>query len=235
MMTTTDLSILNSEQRRAVEYMDGPLLILAGAGSGKTRVLTYKIAYMLERRLVQPWEILAVTFTNKAAGEMRNRVTELVGVGTEGMWIGTFHSLCARMLRIESRLLGYDTNFTIYDVDDQVRLLKQVMESLNVNQSILKPRAVQYRISDCKNKLIDPQQFETKAADFTDRQIAKVYREYEKALRRHNALDFDDLLLKPLDLFTKHPEVLQKYQNKFRYILVDEYQDTNKAQYYFIK
>jgi DNA helicase-2/ATP-dependent DNA helicase PcrA len=234
-MTTTDLSTLNPEQRRAVEYMDGPLLILAGAGSGKTRVLTYKIAYMLERRLVRPWEILAVTFTNKAAGEMRNRVNELVGMGTEGMWIGTFHSLCARMLRIESSLLGYDTNFTIYDVDDQVRLLQQVMESLNVNQTVLKPRAVQYRISDCKNKLIDPHQFEAKAADFTDRQIAKVYREYEKALRRHNAMDFDDLLLKPLDLFTKHPEILQKYQEKFRYILVDEYQDTNKAQYYFIK
>ena len=234
-MNFSKISDLNPEQRRAVEYQDGPLLILAGAGSGKTRVLTYKIAYLLDRRVVQPWEILAVTFTNKAAGEMRHRVDELVGMATDGMWIGTFHSICARILRIESQHLGYDTSFTIYDVDDQVRLIQQVMEGLNINQTTLKPRSAQHKISDCKNKLISPKMFEERAGDFTDRQIAKIYHGYETALRRNNAMDFDDLLIKPLDLFTREPEILKKYQQKFRYVLVDEYQDTNKAQYYFVK
>lgn len=229
------LDSLNPEQRSAVEHNDGPLLILAGAGSGKTRVLTFKIAYMLQQRLVKPWEILAVTFTNKAAGEMRHRVEELIGASAQSMWIGTFHSICAKILRMEAVNLGYNSNFTIYDVDDQVRLISQVMEQLNISSSQLKPRTVQFKISDNKNKLISPQIFESKAADFVDRMIARIYHQYEAALRKNNAMDFDDLLIKPLDLFTRFPEICEKYQQKFQYVLVDEYQDTNKAQYHFVK
>jgi DNA helicase-2/ATP-dependent DNA helicase PcrA len=229
------LDNLNSPQQKAVEHLESPLLILAGAGSGKTRVLTYKIAYLLEQGLVRPWEILAVTFTNKAAGEMKHRVETLIKMPVDTMWIGTFHSICARILRIEGDKLGYTSNFTIYDVDDQVRLITQLMEAMNINQQTIKPRQVQYKISDAKNKVRGPQEFEQHAAHFVDRQIAKIYWEYEAALRRNNAFDFDDLIIKPLDLFTREPAILKKYQSKFKYVLVDEYQDTNKAQYYFIK
>ena len=229
------LNDLNPEQRRAVEYLDGPLLVLAGAGSGKTRVLTYKIGYLLDRGDVRPWEILSVTFTNKAAGEMRHRVEKLISAPTDGMWIGTFHSLCARILRIEAPHLGYDSNFSIYDVDDQIRLIQQVMAGLNINKDTVKPRAVQHKISDCKNKMRGPEWFEQQAGNFAERTVAKIFREYETALRRNHAFDFDDLLIKPLDIFTREPSVLEKYQQKLRYILVDEYQDTNKAQYYFVK
>ncbi len=234
-MTTSLLDDLNPEQRRAVEYIQGPLLILAGAGSGKTRVLTYKIAYLLEKSYVRPWEVLAVTFTNKAAGEMRHRVEKLLHAPTAGMWIGTFHSLCARILRIEAPHIGYDSNFSIYDVDDQIRLIQQVMEGLNISTGKLKPRAVQHKISDCKNKMISAEKFAGMAGDYVEKQIAKIYDAYEVALRRNHAFDFDDLLLKPLDIFTRHPEILEKYRQKFRFILVDEYQDTNKAQYYLVK
>lgn len=229
------LDDLNPAQRSAVEHINGPLLILAGAGSGKTRVLTYRIGYLLEQRIVRPYEILAVTFTNKAANEMKRRVENLLQFPIEGMWIGTFHSVCARILRIEGAHLGYDSNFTIYDQDDQLRQIQQVMEGLNINQSILKPRQAQYAISDCKNKMFGPEQYERRAGTLAERQIAKIYWEYETALRRNNAFDFDDLLIKPLDLFTKEPAILEKYQSKFKYILVDEYQDTNKAQYYLVR
>lgn len=229
------LDDLNPAQRSAVEHINGPVLILAGAGSGKTRVLTYRIGYLLEQRIVRPYEILAVTFTNKAANEMKHRVENLLQFPIEGMWIGTFHSVCARVLRVEGAHLGYDSNFTIYDQDDQVRQIQQVMEGLNINQSILKPRQAHYTISDCKNKMLGPEQYELRAGTLVERQIAKIYREYEAALRRNNAFDFDDLLIKPLDLFTKEPAILEKYQSKFKYILVDEYQDTNKAQYYLVR
>lgn len=229
------LDDLNPVQRSAVEHINGPLLILAGAGSGKTRVLTYRIGYLLEQRIVRPYEILAVTFTNKAANEMKQRVEKLLQFPIDGMWIGTFHAICARILRIEGAHLGYASNFTIYDQDDQLRQIQQVMEGLNINQSILKPRQAQYVISDCKNKMLAPEQYERRAATLAERQIAKIYWEYETALRRNNAFDFDDLLIKPLDLFTKEPAILEKYQSKFKYILVDEYQDTNKAQYYLVR
>ncbi len=229
------LENLNSPQRNAVEHLNGPLLILAGAGSGKTRVLTYKIAYLLEQGIVRPWEVLAVTFTNKAAGEMKHRVEELIKFPVDGMWIGTFHSICARILRVEGDQLGYTSNFTIYDADDQIRLIGQLMDAMNIDSQKLKPRQVQYKISANKNKVRGPKAFEQSAVDFTDRKAAEIYWEYEAALRRNNAFDFDDLIIKPLDIFTQKSDILEKYQSKFKYILVDEYQDTNKAQYYFIK
>ncbi len=229
------LKELNASQREAVEYLDGPLLVLAGAGSGKTRVLTYKIGYLVETGVAAPYEILAVTFTNKAANEMKKRVEELIRIPLQGLWIGTFHSICARILRIEAQHLGYDRNFTIYDVDDQVRLIQQIMTGMNINQGVLKPRKVQYAISQSKNKMRGPKEFEERAGDFTTRKIADIFWEYEVALRRNNAFDFDDLLIKPLEIFSQQPDILEKYQTKFKYVLVDEYQDTNRAQYYFIK
>ena len=234
-MTVHLLSDLNPQQREAVEYLDGPLLVLAGAGSGKTRVLTYKIAYLMQQNIVRPGEILAVTFTNKAADEMKRRVEELLNLPVTGLWIGTFHSICARILRRESGRIGYSNNFTIYDVDDQLNQIQRIMEFLNLDKNQLKPRQVQYVISQNKNQLVSPETFDQKASTFTEKQIAKIYWEYEVALRRNNAFDFDDLLLKPLEIFTRHHEVLEYYQKKFKYILVDEYQDTNKAQYYLIK
>jgi len=229
------LSSLNPRQKEAVEYTDGPLLILAGAGSGKTRVLTYRIAYLIEKNLAAPQQILAVTFTNKAANEMKQRVEALLKTSVRPLWIGTFHSLCARILHSEAKYAGYQSNFTIYDVDDQQNQIKRIMEFLNINREAVTPRSVQYAISQAKNKMKDAKQFEKETHDFRTKQIARIFFEYEVALRRNNALDFDDLLIKPIDIFTAHPEVLEKYQNRFRYLLVDEYQDTNKAQYYWVK
>lgn len=229
------LDNLNPEQREAVVHTDSPLLILAGAGSGKTRVLTYKIAYLLEKGVVKPHEILAVTFTNKAANEMKHRVEQLIESQIQGMWIGTFHSICARILRIEANHVGYSRNFTIYDVDDQLKQIQRIMEFLNIDQKVLKPRSVQYAISQSKNKLKNAAEFEQSALDFYGKKIANIFWEYETALRRNNALDFDDLLMKPLDLFTQNKEILARYQKRFQYVLVDEYQDTNQAQYHFVK
>jgi len=226
---------LNPSQKEAVDQLDGPLLVLAGAGSGKTRVLTYRIANILQKGAARPHEILAVTFTNKAAREMQRRIESIISSTSRGMWIGTFHSICARILRMEAQELGYDSNFTIYDVDDQIRLLQNVMAGLNISTQTLKPRQVQYRISDAKNKMITPERFDKMAMDYTDRRISQVFYAYEEAKRRNNAFDFDDLLIKPLDVFTRHPQILERYQTRFKYILVDEYQDTNKAQYYFVK
>lgn len=235
MGNTLNLEALNPQQRKAVEELDSPVLVLAGAGSGKTRVLTYKIAYLLERKIAKPWEVLAVTFTNKAAKEMNKRVESLIGIPVSGMWMGTFHSVCARLLRIEGELLNFTSNFTIYDTDDQQRLVKQMLEKLGIDAKILPPRKVQYIISENKNKLIDAKKFQQQAADFQQKKIAEVYRAYQNALRSNNAMDFDDLLLNTLEILTRFPRVLEKYQQKFSYILVDEYQDTNKAQYYLIK
>ena len=229
------LSDLNPVQQEAVLYNDGPLLILAGAGSGKTRVLTYNIAYLIQQGVVKPWQILAVTFTNKAANEMKERVERLLNTSVQGLWIGTFHSICARILRREANHLGIARDFTIYDTDDQLQVVQRIMDYLNINKELIKPRSVQYAISAAKNNMITPRAYEQSAKDFKEKTIAKIYWEYQVALERHNALDFDDLLLKPLDLFTAHEEVLQKYQQLFQYILVDEYQDTNKAQYHFIR
>ena len=229
------LSELNPSQREAVEHSDGPVLVLAGAGSGKTRVLTYRIAYILEKGFASPQEILAVTFTNKAANEMKARIQQLIHLPVKDLWIGTFHSISARILHLEARHIGYQSNFSIYDTDDQENQIKRIMEFLNISKEILTPRAVQYSISDAKNKLIDAKQFEKTAGDFRNQQIAKIYWEYETALRRSNAFDFDDLIIKPIEIFTEKPEILKKYQSKFKYILVDEYQDTNRAQYYWVR
>ncbi len=226
---------LNPQQREAVLYTDGPLLILAGAGSGKTRVLTYKIAYLIQQGIVKPWQILAVTFTNKAANEMKERVERLLNTSVQGLWIGTFHAICARILRREAHHLGIARDFTIYDTDDQLQVINRIVDYLNVNKELIKPRAIQYAISAAKNSMITPRVYQQSARGFREETIAKVYWEYQVALERNNALDFDDLLLKPLDLFTQFPEVLEKYQQLFQYILVDEYQDTNKAQYHFIR
>jgi DNA helicase-2/ATP-dependent DNA helicase PcrA len=229
------LTDLNPVQREAVICTEGPLLVLAGAGSGKTRVLTHRIAYILEKRQAQPNQILAVTFTNKAANEMKNRVEKLLGIAVQNLWIGTFHSISARILHREAKYIGYQANFSIYDSEDQENQIKQIMAFLNISKESLTPIQAQYVISDAKNKLIDAKQFEKTAKDFHRQLISKIFWEYETALRRNNAFDFDDLIIKPIEIFTAQPALLQKYQDKFRYILVDEYQDTNKAQYYWIK
>ena len=226
---------LNEQQKEAVLHTEGPLLILAGAGSGKTRVLTHRIAYLIEEMGVNPWNILAITFTNKAAGEMRERVDRLVGYGSESIWVSTFHSMCVRILRRHISLLGYDTNFTIYDTDDQKTLMKDVCKLLQVDTKIYKERALLSAISHAKDELITPEEFRIQAeGDYSRRKIAEVYEEYEKQLKANNALDFDDLLVKTVQLFQTQKDVLEYYQERFRYIMVDEYQDTNTVQFELI-
>ena len=227
---------LNEQQREAVLHTEGPLLILAGAGSGKTRVLTHRIAYLIEEKRVNPWNILAITFTNKAAGEMRERVDKLVGAGSESVWVSTFHSACVRILRRHIGLLGYDTNFTIYDSDDQKTLMKDVCRLLKIDTKMFKERMFLGAVSHAKEELITPQEFRLEAeGDFTKRKIADVYEEYEKQLRANNALDFDDLLVKTVQLFQTQADVLDHYQERFRYIMVDEYQDTNTVQFELVR
>ncbi len=227
---------LNEPQREAVYHTDGPLLILAGAGSGKTRVLTHRIAYLIEERNVNPWNILAITFTNKAAGEMRERVDSLVGFGSESIWVSTFHSMCVRILRRFIDRLGYDNRFTIYDTDDQKTLMKEVCKKVAIDTKIFKERSLMSAISSAKNELILPDEFELNAGgDFAKLKIAKVYREYEAQLKANNALDFDDLLVKTVQLLQTQPDVLENYQERFRYIMVDEYQDTNTVQFQLVR
>lgn len=226
---------LNEQQKEAVFHTEGPLLILAGAGSGKTRVLTHRIAYLIEEKGVNPWNILAITFTNKAAGEMRERVDNLVGFGSESIWVSTFHSTCVRILRRYIDRIGYDTNFTIYDTDDQKTLMKDVCKMLDIDTKVYKERNLLAAISSAKDELITPDEYEINAGiDFGKLKIAKVYREYERQMKANNALDFDDLLLKTVQLFQTQPEVLDYYQERFRYIMVDEYQDTNTVQFKFV-
>lgn len=226
---------MNEQQREAVYHTEGPLLILAGAGSGKTRVLTHRIAYLIEEKGINPWNILAITFTNKAAGEMRERVDNLVGFGSESIWVSTFHSTCVRILRRYIDRLGYDTNFTIYDADDQKTLMKEVCRRLEIDTKIYKERSLLGAISSAKDEMITPSEFELNAAgDFGRQKIAKVYWEYEKQLKANNALDFDDLLMKTVQLLQTSPDVLESYQERFRYIMVDEYQDTNTVQFKFV-
>ena len=226
---------LNEQQKEAVFHTEGPLLILAGAGSGKTRVLTHRIAYLIEERGVNPWNILAITFTNKAAGEMRERVDCLVGFGAESIWVSTFHSTCVRILRRYIDRIGFDTNFTIYDSDDQKSLMRDVCRVLDVDTKKYKERMFLSAISAAKDEMITPDEYELNAAgDFGKQKIAQVYREYERQLHANNALDFDDLLLKTVQLFQTQPDVLESYQERFRYIMVDEYQDTNTVQFKFV-
>ena len=223
---------LNPMQREAVFHTEGPLLVLAGAGSGKTRVLTHRIAYLIEEKRVAPWNIMAIPFTNKAAAEMRERVDKIVGEGAEAIWVSTFHSSCVRILRRFIDRLGYDTNFTIYDGDDQKTLMKQVLKKMQADPKQFKERAVLSRISAAKNDRITADEFEQQAgADFREKKIAQIYREYQKELKKNNALDFDDLLVKTVELFEANADVLEYYQDKFRYIMVDEYQDTNLVQF----
>nr|WP_295304507.1 DNA helicase PcrA [uncultured Blautia sp.] len=226
---------LNPPQREAVAQTEGPVLILAGAGSGKTRVLTHRIAYLMDEVGVNPWNILAITFTNKAAQEMRERVDKLVGFGSESIWVSTFHSACVRILRRHIDNLGYDTNFTIYDTDDQKSLMKDVCRKLNIDTKVYKERSLLAQISHAKDELLTPDDMEMKAAgDYNMKKVASVYREYQVALRKNNALDFDDLIVKTVELFQNCGAVLEYYQERFKYIMVDEYQDTNTAQFKFI-
>lgn len=226
-----DLSTLNTPQREAVECTDGPLLVLAGAGSGKTRVLTYRIAHLVEDKNVSPWEILAVTFTNKAATEMRERLQGMLGIKASAMWITTFHKFCIYVIKPNAETLGFTERFVIYDTDDQKRLIKEIMVELDINPKIYVPNSILGRISQAKNDLLVPGEFAKQVIDPVGKVAARVYEQYQKRLKAQNAMDFDDLLLYTYLLFKHHPDVLEAYQNRFKYILVDEYQDTNHAQY----
>ena len=225
---------LNNMQQEAVYHTEGPLLILAGAGSGKTRVLTHRIAYLIAEKGVNPWNILAITFTNKAAQEMRERVDKIVGMDGGSVWVSTFHSTCVRILRRHADRIGYDNNFTIYDTDDQKTLMKDVCRRLNVDTKKYKERSLLAQISHAKDELITPDEMLLNAADFNEKKVAEIYREYQNSLRRNNALDFDDLIVKTVELFQHCDQVLEQYQERFRYIMVDEYQDTNTAQFKFV-
>jgi DNA helicase-2/ATP-dependent DNA helicase PcrA len=228
------LDKLNPEQREAVLQIDGPLLILAGAGSGKTRVITYRIAYLIGDGHARPDEVLAVTFTNKAAGEMRERVESVLGEECNGVWLSTFHSLCARLLRREAPNIGLSRDFVIYDSSDQVAVVKQAERELGIDDKLVPPRQALSRISHCKNRMDGPDALRG-AWNLRDEQIAKIYEKYLRALTDSNALDFDDLLLKTVELFEKSPQVRERYARKFKYVMVDEYQDTNRPQYLLIK
>ncbi|MEE0420458.1 MAG: DNA helicase PcrA [Lachnospiraceae bacterium] len=226
---------LNEKQQEAVFCTEGPLLILAGAGSGKTRVLTHRIAYLIDELGVNPWNILAITFTNKAAGEMRERVDSLVGFGAESIWVSTFHSTCVRILRRYIDRIGFDNNFTIYDSDDQKSVMKDVCKRLQIDTKVYKEKAILGAISSAKDELISPEEYTLNTmGDFGKKKIADAYREYQQQLKSSNALDFDDLIVKAVELFQNCPDVLEYYQERFKYIMVDEYQDTNTAQFKLI-
>lgn len=227
---------LNEKQKEAVFCTDGPLLILAGAGSGKTRVLTHRIAYLIEEKGVNPWNIMAITFTNKAAKEMRERVDSLVEFGAESVWVSTFHSSCVRILRRYIDKLGFDNNFTIYDTEDQKTVMKDICKRLKIDTKILKEKAILAAISKAKNEMISPRDYALEnAGDMSKKRIADAYLEYQEQLRKNNALDFDDLLVKTVELLRSNEDVLEHYQRRFQYIMVDEYQDTNTVQFLFIR
>ena len=227
---------LNKEQKEAVMHTEGPLLLLAGAGSGKTRVLTHRVAYLIDEVGVNPWHILAITFTNKAAEEMRERVNAIVGFGAEQVWVSTFHSMCVKILRRHIDKLGYDTNFTIYDTDDQKALMRDICKRLMIDTKQIREKSILTAISSAKNELVSPAQYELEVAgDFIKRKIAAAYKEYQAQLRKNNAVDFDDLIMLTVDLLTTFPEIRHNYQERFRYIMVDEYQDTNTAQFELVR
>ena len=230
-----NLDGLNPEQRKAAQTLEGPVLILAGAGSGKTRTLTYRVANLIDHG-VAPWSILAITFTNKAAKEMRERISTLVGPAGEEIWVSTFHAMCAKILRRDIEKLGYTRSFTIYDDDDQMSVIKDLIKQGNIDDKALPAREIKSKISDAKNKVLSPDEwFAESAKDFRSQQIHDLYQQYELRLRKGNALDFDDLLVRTLELFTDHPPVLESYRSRFHYVHVDEYQDTNYAQYSLVK
>ncbi|MGH7717757.1 MAG: ATP-dependent helicase, partial [Gemmatimonadaceae bacterium] len=229
------LSGLNPSQREAVLHFEGPLLVLAGAGSGKTRVLTARIARLIEHHGVDPARILAVTFTNKAAEEMRERVARLLGAEPAGMWLGTFHAIGARLLRREARLVGRTASFTIYDEDDSLSFVRRLMDRLGIPAKQWSPKAIRAAISDAKNALVPVEEYAGLAMDPLSRAASQVYSMMESALRESNAVDFDDLLVLPVRVLREHPDRLEHYRQRFQFILVDEYQDTNRAQYQLIK
>lgn len=223
---------LNKQQKKAVTHTQGPLLIIAGAGSGKTRVLTYRIAYLLQQHKAMPHEILALTFTNKAAREMQDRIRSLIGDRAGKLWMGTFHSIFSKILRFEAEKIGFDSNFSIYDTSDSESAIKLILGELNYDPREIRPRTIQRKISDAKNQLITPNDYKHRFVSSTlDDITARVFEVYDVRLRQANAMDFDDLLIKPIELFEQHPDVLEKYQDRFKHILIDEYQDTNHAQY----
>ncbi|WP_200416403.1 DNA helicase PcrA [Virgibacillus salexigens] len=226
---------LNKQQKEAVTHTDGPLLIMAGAGSGKTRVLTHRIAYLLEEKDVAARNILAITFTNKAAREMKERVRRLVGSESDQMWVSTFHSMCVRILRRDIDRIGYSGNFTILDSGDQLSAIKQILKDLNIDPKKFEPRAMLGQISAAKNELITAEEYNKNVGNFYERQVGQIYEKYQKVLQKNQSLDFDDLIMQTIHLFKRVPEVLEYYQRRFQYIHVDEYQDTNHAQYQLVK
>ena len=226
---------LNNKQYEAVTNTEGPCLVIAGAGSGKTKVLTHKIAYLMSNNNVLPWNILAITFTNKAAKEMRERIELLVGDAAKDMWIGTFHSICVRILRKFIDRIGFDSSFIIFDTSDQKTMIKQILKDLQLDEKLFSDRAVISEISNAKNEMLEPDSYSVKAhGDFRKERIAEVYERYQKRLKENNAIDFDDIINYTIKIFMENPDVLEYYSNKFRYILVDEYQDTNKSQFTLI-
>jgi len=231
----TILGNLNPEQQKAVQCTEGPLLILAGAGSGKTRALTHRIAYLIFKKKVYPGNILAITFTNKAAQEMRERLEKLIGLGIESLWVSTFHSACVRILRREITALGYTSDFVIYDSADQQTLLKMILKDMNIDDKKYPPRSISHKISCYKNELKTPAEARMLAENYFDEVIVDIYEEYQKRLKKNNAVDFDDLIILTVRLFQENPDILDKYQERFRYILIDEYQDTNNSQYTLVK
>ncbi|WP_203364320.1 DNA helicase PcrA [Bacillus sp. REN10] len=234
-LTEKLLTGLNPEQQEAVKTTEGPLLIMAGAGSGKTRVLTHRIAYLMVEKGVNPYNILAITFTNKAAREMKERIGRLLGGAAEDIWISTFHSMCVRILRRDIDRIGYNRNFTILDTTDQQSVIKAVLKEKNLDPKKFDPRGLLASISSAKNELIDPETFSKRQGGYMDQVVSEVYTEYQKRLKKNHALDFDDLIMVTIQLFQRVPEVLEFYQRKFQYIHVDEYQDTNRAQYMLVK
>ncbi|MCL6573146.1 MAG: UvrD-helicase domain-containing protein, partial [Bacillus sp. (in: Bacteria)] len=234
-LTDKLLNGLNPEQQNAVKATDGPLLLMAGAGSGKTRVLTHRIGYLIVEKRVNPYNILALTFTNKAAREMRDRIRKMMGGTAEEIWISTFHSMCVRILRRDIDRIGYNRNFTILDSTDQLSVVKGILKEKNLDPKKYDPRAILGSISSAKNELIEPVEFKKTANDFFEKIVSDVYEEYQKRLHKNQALDFDDLIMLTIRLFERDPDVLIYYQRKFQYIHVDEYQDTNKAQYLLVK
>ena len=229
------LEMLNEKQREAVVCTEGPLLVLAGAGSGKTRVLTHRVAYLIQEKGMDPWNILAITFTNKAADEMKRRVEQLVPECAGMVWVSTFHSACVRILRRYGERLGYDRNFSIYDTDDQRTVMKQLFKDQKIDKRLFKERDVLSYISWAKNKLLTPEDCKKEAADFAEMKKAELYQSYEKELKQNNAMDFDDLLVNTVRLFQDFSEILASYQERFKYIMVDEYQDTNFAQFKLVE
>ncbi len=226
---------LNDEQYQAVINCDGPSLVIAGAGSGKTKVLTHKIAYLIQEKGVKPWNILAITFTNKAANEMKERVENLIGDIARDMWIGTFHAICVRILRRYIERIGYESSFVIFDTSDQRAMIKNCLKDLNIDDKMFTDRIVQFEISNAKNEMLEPAAFTARAnGDFRKEKIATVYELYQKRLKENNAIDFDDIINFAIKILTENPDVLEYYSEKFKYILVDEYQDTNKAQFMLI-